>query len=111
MMYTAQQLPNFNSFEQGSAELNCDGAVRLAKLVRTTINSSTPLGASLLTGLAPAPLTSISTQSGVYTFQWSQGVIIGPTWVTGSALINLYQKVYAKGVLLADGVLISEGVL
>ena len=44
-MYTAQQLPNYNMFEQGAGELNVDGAVRLAKLVRTTINSSTTLGA------------------------------------------------------------------
>jgi subtilisin family serine protease len=26
MMYTAQQLPNFNTFEQGAGELNVDGA-------------------------------------------------------------------------------------
>ena len=52
LMYTAQQLPNFNMFEQGAGELNVDGAVRLAKLVRTTITSSTTLGASLLTDSA-----------------------------------------------------------
>jgi subtilisin family serine protease len=43
MMYTAQQLPNFNLLEQGAGEINVDGAVRLAKLVRTNLNSSTPL--------------------------------------------------------------------
>jgi subtilisin family serine protease len=61
LMYTAQQLPNYNMFEQGAGELNVDGATRLAKLVRTTINSSTTLGASLLTGPAPSPQTSITT--------------------------------------------------
>src|SRR4029450_1430911 len=29
MMYTAQQLPNYNLLEQGAGELNVDGAVRL----------------------------------------------------------------------------------
>src|SRR6185369_15325960 len=96
LMYTAQQLPNFNMFEQGAGELNIDGATRLAKLVRTTINSSTTLGASLLTGPAPAPQTSITFLGGVSTFQWSQGVIVGQTYATGTALINQYQKVYAK---------------
>ena len=99
LMYTAQQLPNFNMFEQGAGELNVDGAIRLAKLVRTTINSSTTLGASLLTGPAPAPQTTITIPGGVYTFQWSQGVIVGHTYATGTALINQYQKVYAKGRL------------
>ena len=60
LMYTAQQLPNYNMLEQGAGELNIDGATRLAKLVRTTINSSTALGASLLTGPAPAPQTTIT---------------------------------------------------
>ena len=31
LMYTAQQLPNFNMFEQGAGQLNVDGAVRLAR--------------------------------------------------------------------------------
>src|SRR5215213_6464845 len=48
LMYSAQQLANYNILEQGAGELNIDGAVRLAKLVRTDINSSTTLGAPLL---------------------------------------------------------------
>src|SRR6201988_4839541 len=111
LMYTAQQLPNFSMFEQGTGELIVDGAVRLAKLVRTTITSSTILGSSLLTTASPTPQTSITTQSGTYTFQWSQGAIVGKTYATGSALISQYQKVYAKGVLLGDGVLVGDGVL
>src|SRR6185436_5292032 len=75
LMYTAQQLRNYNMLEQGAGELNADGAVRLAKLVRTTLSSSTTLGASLLTGPAPAPQTSIPVPSGSYTFAWSQGAI------------------------------------
>src|SRR6185436_7232856 len=72
LMYSAQQLPNFNMFEQGAGELNIDGAVRLAKLVRTNINSSTPLGASLLTGASPAPQTTIMIGGGTTTFTWAQ---------------------------------------
>ncbi len=97
LMYTAQQLPNQNMLEQGAGSLNIDGATRIARLVRTTINSSTALGASLLTGPAPSPQTSISLRNGVSTFQWSQGVIAGRTYVTGTPLITLYQRVYAQG--------------
>ena len=77
LMYTAQQLHNFNMFEQGAGELNIDGAVRLAKLVRTTINSSTPLGDSLLTGPAPTPKTSITVPGSLH-LPVVQGVIRGP---------------------------------
>ena len=73
LMYTAQQLPNQNTFEQGAGELNVDGAVRLAKLVRTTLTSSTALGASLLTTTAPTAQTTITFTGGSYTFGWSQG--------------------------------------
>src|ERR1041384_2449403 len=47
-MYTAQPLAGFNFFEQGMGELNVEGAVRLARLVRTDLSSSTTLGAPLL---------------------------------------------------------------
>ena len=48
LMYTAQQLPNFNTLEQGAGQLNVDGAVRLAKLVRSNLTSTTALGEPLL---------------------------------------------------------------
>lgn len=35
LMYTAQPLPGFNTFEQGAGQLNVAGAVAVAKLVRT----------------------------------------------------------------------------
>ncbi len=50
LSYTAQQLPNVNMLEQGAGQLNIEGAVRLAKLVRTDLTNSTALGASLLNG-------------------------------------------------------------
>ena len=39
-----------------------------------------------------------------------QGVIVGQTYATGAALITQYQRVYAKGVLLSDGVMLGDGV-
>ena len=77
MMYTAQQLPNFNLLEQGAGELNVDGAVRLAKLGRTNLNSSTPLNSSLLTGPAPYPHTTISWNFSSTTFALVEGIIVG----------------------------------
>ncbi|MDQ3801474.1 MAG: S8 family peptidase, partial [Acidobacteriota bacterium] len=41
LMYTAQTINGFNTFEQGAGELNVDGAVRLARLVRQDLTSYT----------------------------------------------------------------------
>ena len=61
LMYTAQPLAGFNTCEQGAGQLNIEGAVRLAKLVRTDLSNSTALGAPFLTsGAAPAPYTNIA---------------------------------------------------
>ncbi|HEX8335994.1 MAG TPA: S8 family peptidase, partial [Pyrinomonadaceae bacterium] len=49
LMYTAQPLAGFNMFEQGAGQLNIEGAIRLAKVVRTDLNALTPVGAPLLT--------------------------------------------------------------
>src|ERR1051325_2602378 len=46
LMYTAQPLAGFNMFEQGAGELNIEGAVRLAKLVRTDLSATTRAGSS-----------------------------------------------------------------
>ncbi len=43
LMYTAQPLAGFNYFEQGMGQLNVEGAIRLAKLVRTDLSNSTPV--------------------------------------------------------------------
>src|SRR5678816_4206671 len=63
LMYTAQPLAGFNTFEQGAGQLNIEGAVRLAKLIRTDLTASTPLGSPLLTGAPPAPQTTIAGHS------------------------------------------------
>ena len=107
LMYTAQSLAKFNMFEQGAGELNIEGAVRLAKLVRSDFSSSTPLGAPLLTSSTPTPETTIAGQ----TFKWSQGVLFQYDWAKGSDLITKYQAICDLGVLLGDGVLLTDGVL
>src|SRR5205085_728594 len=77
LMYTAQQLRGYNTLEQGAGEINLEGAVRLAKLVRTDLLSTTLVGAPLLTSLTPpTPQTTIAGQ----TFTWSQGIVTGKTF-------------------------------
>ncbi|HJQ34348.1 MAG TPA: S8 family serine peptidase [Pyrinomonadaceae bacterium] len=120
LMYTAQQLPGFNTFEQGAGEINLEGAMRLARLVRTDLSNSTPVGTSMLTGSFGSQQTTIAG----YQFDWSQGIIMDQTFATGTNLITKYQAVYnlgalladgtklsASGTLLADGSLLSDGVI
>jgi serine protease AprX len=105
LMYTAQQLRGFNTFEQGAGQLNLAGAVMLAKIARTDLSNSTPVGTPVFTKLPPSPYTTIAG----YTFAWSRGVIVGQTFATGDGLA-LYQKMYSLSVLMSDGITISEGV-
>ncbi|HVF56108.1 MAG TPA: S8 family serine peptidase [Pyrinomonadaceae bacterium] len=106
LMYTAQPLRGFNNFEHGAGQVNLEGAMRLARLVRTDLSSSTPVGAPLLTSPAPAPETTIAG----HTFQWGGGVIMDHTFATGTSLITQYQKIYDLGVLLQDGAVESNGI-
>jgi len=105
-MYTSQPLAGFNQLEQGAGELNVEGAVRLARLVRTDLTSLTPLGSPLLTSAPPAPQTFVAGQG----FEWSQGLVLNHTCATGSELMTLYQRVYGQGALLGDSIVESGGV-
>ncbi|HEX8191115.1 MAG TPA: S8 family peptidase, partial [Pyrinomonadaceae bacterium] len=80
LMYTAQQLPGFNTFEQGAGQVNLEGAMRLARLVRTDLTSSTPVGTTMLTG----SLGSQQSNVGGWQFDWSQGIVLDQTFVTGT---------------------------
>src|SRR2546423_5210359 len=100
LMYTAQPLAGSNTLEQGAGEINIDGALRVAKLIRTDLSSSTPLGQPLLTGAVPAQQTTVSGQ----TFNWARGIVTNHAYAISDQLITRYQRVYAAGSLLTDGV-------
>jgi hypothetical protein len=95
--------------EQGAGELNVEGAVRVARLVRRDLSALTLLGEPLLvpTAAAPAPQTTIAGE----TFVWSQGIILEHGYATGPELLSKYQKIYGLGVLATDAVVFSDGVL
>jgi serine protease AprX len=107
LMYTAQPLPGFNMLEQGAGQLNVEGAIRLARLVRTDLTSSTPLGTPLLTAAAPTPSTTVAG----HIFPWAQGLVLDYGYATGGELVSKYQKVYGTGILLSDGILLADGIL
>src|SRR5205823_7224992 len=73
LMYTAQPLAGFNTFEQGAGELNIEGAMRVARLVRKDFGSSKPIGALLLTTLVP-PVHSTTFDGAM--FCCSQGILL-----------------------------------
>jgi serine protease AprX len=93
LMYTAQPLAGFNMLEQGAGELNIEGAVRVATLMRTDCSSGLALGDSLLTGSTPTHSTTIAG----FQFPWAGGAVAGHTYVSGVELITDYQKVYDLG--------------
>ncbi|HEX8421872.1 MAG TPA: S8 family serine peptidase, partial [Pyrinomonadaceae bacterium] len=102
LMYTAQPLAGFNMFEQGAGQLNIEGAVRLAKLVRTDLSPLTPAGAPLLTThTPPAPRDEIAGDR----VNWSQSIMLNHTYATGLGIIERYQEVYDAGTILGDGVI------
>jgi subtilisin family serine protease len=106
LMYTAQPIAGFNMFEQGAGELNMEGAIRLAKLVRTNLTNNSLLGEPLLTtNIPPATRSTINGQS----FDWSQGIITNYSFVTGLDLMLKYQRVYGTGMLLSDSMLLANG--
>ncbi|HYP52942.1 MAG TPA: S8 family serine peptidase [Pyrinomonadaceae bacterium] len=108
LMYTAQQVKGYNTLEQGAGLVNARAAIDLAKLIRTDLTATTPLGAPLLTTTAtPNPQSLVA---GQYT-RWGEGVIAGSTYLTGSDLVTKYQKIYSSGTLMNDAVLVADTTL
>src|SRR5687767_13170075 len=105
LMYTAQPLEGFNTFDQGAGQLNVAGAVALAKIVRGDLLGllKPTFGSNFLTQSAPVPQTTVSG----FTFVWTQGLILKRATITGRDLITRYQVSYGRGYLLGDGV--NEG--
>ena len=91
LMYTAQPLAGYNMLEQGTGQLNIEGAVRLAKLVRTDLSNLTPLGAPLL--ITSTPPKAYTLLDG-YTFPWAEGILLNRGYATGINLITRYQRIY-----------------
>src|SRR5213079_1723699 len=83
LMYTAQPLAGWNMFEQGAGEINIEGAVRLARLIRPDLTAGATVGSQLLT--TPIPPLPQSTIAG-YTFNWSQGLILNYNYARGANL-------------------------
>jgi serine protease AprX len=106
LQYTAQPIQGANNFEQGAGQLNVEGAIRLAGLIRTDL-SSLSLGDPLLSGAQPAQSSAIAGES----FAWGGGIIQKWNFIYGQDLIASYQGIYSPGVVLSDGVLLSSGVL
>src|SRR5262249_39742418 len=104
--YTAQPLAGYNNLVQGTGELNIEGCVRLAGLIRTDFLSQ-PLGAPLLNGAAPNETSTIAG----YTFSWGGAVLQKWNVLTGHALITQKQGIYGSGVNLSDGVALADGTL
>jgi serine protease AprX len=104
--FTAQPVDGFNNLEQGAGQLNVEGAVRLASLIRQDLGWLS-VGDPLLNGPAPMQQTTIAGE----TFGWGQGIIQRWNFVSGSDLFLFYQGIYGSGVMLAEGVALSSGVL
>ncbi|MFN7945969.1 MAG: S8 family peptidase [Blastocatellia bacterium] len=105
LMYTAQPIAGFNTFEQGAGELNVDGAVRLARLVKATLPTTS--GTALLTAALPTSQTSTIAGQNI---KWSQGVVTNFGFLYGSELMTKWQSVYGSGVMLADATAVTSGV-
>jgi serine protease AprX len=97
LMYSAQPLRNFNSLEQGAGELNIDGAIRIARLIKPTMPTTN--GAALLTSVLPVSQTSV-----IYgqTVNWGKSVVTNHGFLYGNDLMNKWQGMYANGVLASD---------
>jgi subtilisin family serine protease len=105
--YTAQPLAGFNTLEQGAGELNVEGAIRLAGLIRQDLGGLN-LGDPLLTGSAPTPSTTI----GGVSFVWAGGIVENWDCISGTNLMTQYQGIYGtSSILLGDGLLLGDGVL
>src|SRR6267143_7322399 len=108
LQYTAQPLPGFNLLEQGAGLLNVDGAVALAKALRTDVataihNGQISAGSPMLASGMSMP-TQSSTVNGT-SFNWSRIAFAGGGHIVSKpALFTEYQPIYDPRVTWADGI-------
>ena len=108
LQYTAQPLPGANLLEQGAGLLNVEGAVRLAKVLRTDVKTAVEAGtilpgATLLAAgkVMPAKTSTLNNQ----TFNWSRIVYVGGNQVvSGDTLFTNYQPIYDHRLVWAGNV-------
>jgi serine protease AprX len=105
LMYSAQPIPGHNTLEQGAGLLNIDGAVRIARLIRS--NPTTLMnGNAMLTGSLPSPQSSVIVSENC---PWGQSVITNYCYLYGSNLMTQWQGIYARTFLLADATKVVNG--
>ena len=108
LQYTAQPLPNYNLLQQGAGYLNVDGAVALARTLRTDVAQAIAAGtlspgASLLASGKTMP-NNASFINGS-TVNWSRIAFVGGnSIVTGPALFTKFQPVYDARLAWANGI-------
>ncbi|EHR70889.1 subtilisin-like serine protease [Burkholderiales bacterium JOSHI_001] len=107
LQYTAQPLPGANLLQQGAGQLNVDGAVALAKVLRTDVASAVnagtiAAGASLLATGKTFPAKSSSVQG--TSFNWSRIVFAGGNQIySGDALFTKFQPFYDHRLAWSNG--------
>ena len=112
LQYTAQPLPNANLLQQGAGLLNIDGAMALAKSLRSDVANAIAAGSiapgdSLLAAGAALPTPSSNVAGGA--FNWSRIVYAGGNAViTGSALFTSYQPIWDPRLVWANGVVLKR---
>src|SRR6267378_494292 len=90
LQYTAQPLPSFNLLEQGAGLLNVDGAIVLAKALRTNLATKINNGWINPGDGMLAEETSMPTQSSTVngaTFSWSRFAFVGGSYVVSSTAL------------------------
>jgi serine protease AprX len=103
LQYSAQPMNNANLVQQGTGQLNIDGAVKIAQALRTDIasavrNGRIRVGDSLLAPgkSLPAPVSLLNNES----VQWSRLIFAGGSYVlSGAPLLMQYQAFYDPRVL------------
>lgn len=108
LQYTAQPLRNTNHLQQGAGQLNVEGAVRLAKLVRQDLPAAPALNTPMLT------TTTLPTQVSVIEGQnitWAGGIFFNKGFAKSTKLITNYQVTYGQGLVMNDGFVMNDGLV
>ncbi len=108
LQYTAQPLTGVNTFEQGAGQLNIDGAMRLARTLKTDVDFQT-LARNTTTVPSGWAMPTTTTTIGGSTFPWAQLITGKYTFVTGPNLVSKFQTVYKRENIVGMGVNFANG--